>query len=382
MRRSVYFGPSFVSAPRWARPLLMGAALAGAVLCALVFFGEDGAPARAAPKSDVKAPLVEILSSTATAYPRSLRLRGVTEAARKVVISAQTAGLVVSEPRRKGERIEKGATLCEVETGDRAAKLAEAKARLLEAEAVAKASTELGKKGFSAETTRARDQAALEAARAVVAAMELDVARTRMVAPFDGWLETDTAELGALLSVGAPCATLLSLNPIRLVGFAAEDDVGALEIGQAVDGVLKDGRRVEATINFVARAADPETRTFRVEAAASNPETAESGVLRDGATVLLEIKLGERPAHKTPRTALMINDEGRVGVMLAENGVARFQPVEILSDNADGLWLSGPPEEAQIVVTGQYFISDGAPVRTAPYQPAAPQATAEKDVRQ
>lgn len=366
-----------------ARPLAAGAACLAVVLGVVYYASSGSSPAQAAPKAESKAPLVETLSSKAVPFPRTLRLRGVTEASRNVVISAQTAGLIVSEPRRKGERITKGATLCEVETADRVARLSEAKARLVEAEAVAKASTELGKKGFSAETTRARDRAALEAARAVVTAMELDLERTRMIAPFDGWLETDTAELGALLSIGAPCATLLSLDPIRLVGFAAEEAVGALRIGQPVEGVLKDGRRVPATISFVARAADADTRTFRVEASATNSESAEGGVLREGATVLLEIKLGERPAHKTPRVALMIDDEGRVGVMLAENDAARFQPVEILSDNADGLWISGPPREAKIVVTGQYFLSDGAPVRTAPYQPAvSSEAAAEKDDRQ
>ena len=326
-----------------------------------------GAAAQAAPSEARKAPLVETISSTAVPHANALSLRGVTEAARKVTISAQTSGLVVSEPRRKGEHIKKGELLCEIERADRDAKLAEAKARLIEAEAVAKASTELGKKGFSAETTRARDKAALEAARAVVTAMELDLARTRMAAPFDGWLETDTAELGALLTQGASCASLLTLDPIRLVGFAAEGDVGKIKVGQTAHATLAGGRRIDATISFVARAADSATRTFRIEASAPNTEDGPHGVVRDGATAILEIEVGERPGHKTPRSALMIDDQGRLGVMLAEDGKARFQTVEILADGADGLWIAGPPEQAEIVVTGQYYLSDGVAVRTAPF---------------
>lgn len=310
-----------------------------------------------------RAPLVETVLSEARPFPAALKLRGVTEASRKVTVSAQTAGVVISEPRRKGARLAKGDTLCEIEPGDRVARLNEAKARLKEAVAVAKASSELGKKGFSAETTRARDQAALEAARAQVAAMELDMARTRMTAPFDGWLETDTAELGSLLSLGSACATLIALDPIRFVGFAAENEIGKVRLRQPVETRLIDGRRIPAQVSFVARAADARTRTFRVEAQAPNPSTAD-GMVRDGATATLFIAFGERPAHKAPRAALMLDDEGAIGVMLAEDGRARFQAVELLADEADGVWIAGPPARTEIVTTGQYYVADGAAIRT------------------
>ena len=354
-----------------AKTLSIGVFTGGICLVAVVgadALNAEGADTPPNTKAERRTPLVETVISEARMVPATLKLRGVTEAARSVTVSAQTAGLVVSEPRRKGARIAKGETLCEIETGDRKARLAEAKARLLEAEAVAKASTELGKRGFSAETTRAKDRAALEAARAAVTAMELDIERTRMTAPFDGWLETDTAELGALLSLGAPCATLLSLNPIRFVGHSAESEISKISLGQPVTAVMIDGREVRAEISFVARAADPKTRTFRVEAAAPNPEDAPGGPVRDGATATLLIAHGEHAAHKAPRSALMLNDGGRLGVMLAEDGMARFQPVEVLSDGADGVWIGGPPERAEIIITGQYYVADGAPVRAAPRQ--------------
>lgn len=356
-------------------PLSRAALIAAAGGAALLLYAfapssaENAVEGGSAKTSGREAPLVETVISRAEPYQRFLRLRGRSEAARKVEISAQTAGLVVSPPRLKGERIAKGEPLCEIEQADREARLAEAKARLVEAEAVAKASAELSKKGFSAETTFARDQAALQAAKTAVAAIELDIRRTRMTAPFDGWLETDTAELGALLSVGDPCATLLALDPIRFVGFAAETDVGALRLGLPARAKLVDGRTVDAKVSFIARAADERTRTFRVEATAPNPENAtqsgSSGVVREGATATIFIALGEQPAHRAPRSALMLNDEGRLGVMLAEDGRARFQPTEILSDGADGVWFTGPPERAEIVVTGQYVLSDGSPLKTA-----------------
>ncbi|MEM9725660.1 MAG: efflux RND transporter periplasmic adaptor subunit [Pseudomonadota bacterium] len=330
-------------------------------------------------------PLVETMVSTAQDFPAVLKLRGVSEAARRVTVSAQTAGLVMSEPRRKGAYIRKGEALCTIEPGERPAQLAEAQARLLEAEAVAKASEQLGKRGFSAETTRAADRAALAAAQTAVAAIELDIRRTQMTAPFDGWLETDTAELGSLLSLGTPCATLYTLDPIHFVGFAAESEIGKVRMNQRVTAHLVDGRRIAARVSFVARAADARTRTFRVEATAPNSLDTPGGPVRDGATATMHIAHGARRAHLTPRTALMLDAAGRLGVMLAENGTARFQPVTVLGEAEGGAWIDGPPEQAEIIVTGQYYVSDGAPVRTAPRETpdveAALQAPAEETTR-
>lgn len=371
----------------WLLAAALGAAIG--VFALGGFGGGDGAPdvapevpdeassqalSQTAPTAEpASAPMVETLLSEARPYPLILTLRGATEAARNVEVSAQTAGLVASPPRRKGERISAGEVLCEIEPGERPARLAEAKARLVEADAVAKASAELGKKGFSAETTRARDQAALEAAKAAVSAIELDLKRTRITAPFDGWLESDSAELGALLSVGSPCARLLALDPIAFVGFAAEGDVGAITKGAPARALLADGREINAQVSFIARSADAKTRTFRVEASAPNPAGDDGEPLvRDGASVTLLIGVGERQAHKAPRASLMLDDEGRLGVMLAEDGLARFQAVEVLADSGDGVWLAGPPERAEIVVTGQYYLSDGAPVRTAPMATPGP----------
>ena len=49
----------------------------------------------------------------------------------------------------------------------------------------------------------------------------------RGFAPFAGLLETDTAELGALLQTGSPCATIIQLDPIKFVGFVPEAELYA-----------------------------------------------------------------------------------------------------------------------------------------------------------
>ena len=54
---------------------------------------------------------------------------------------------------------------------------------------------------------------------------EEDIERLTITAPFSGYLESDTAELGTLMQPGALCATIIQLDPIKLVGFVPEAQV-------------------------------------------------------------------------------------------------------------------------------------------------------------
>ena len=311
-------------------------------------------------------------ASGAQQLPDMLTLSGVTEAARKIDIRAQTDGLVISPPRRKGAKVKAGELLCELEAGDRAPRLAEAKAKLAQAIADSEASSQLSEKGFRAQTQLAADAAALASAEAEVAKMQLDIERTKIRAPFSGVLESDTAELGALLQPGDICATVLSLDPIKLVGYAPERAIsGGVRAGEPASAKLVDGSKIEATVSFVARAADPDTRTFRIEATADNPKE----TLRDGQTVEIEIPLSAASAHLLPHSALVLDDAGRLGVRLvqrdetSETGHVTFAPVEILRDGPDGVWLGGLDEHAEVILVGQDYVADGDRVTVAPEKP-------------
>lgn len=316
---------------------------------------------------------VDVLVVDSVAEPLANRrtLRGITEAGRRVDVKAETEGLVTTERRSKGAPVSKGDLLCRLDLGERPSQLAEARARLAQAEADANASRQLSSRGFSAETKLAADIATLEAAKTAVARIERDISRTEIMAPFDGLLEADTADLGALLLPGSSCATVVALDPIRVVGHAPERIVGQLEVGQTAEARLVTGVEFEATVTYVARWADVETRTYRIEAEAPNPD----GRIRDGMTAEMAIALAEDRAHLLPSSALTLDAEGRLGVRLAvprstlpdapegaAGHVALFAPVETLGDGDGGVWLSGLPDRATVIVLGQEFVTDGSPV--------------------
>jgi multidrug efflux system membrane fusion protein len=302
---------------------------------------------------------VMVIESQAQPTVNQIVLRGRTVAVRNVSVPAETAGLVISQPLRKGTTVAEGDVLCRLDPGARAAQLLEAEARRAEARVEAEAATTLSQKGFASETTRTARQAQLGAAQAMVDLVMLDIARLVIHAPFDGVLETDTAEIGSRLGPGDTCATVIDLSSVKVSGYVSELEVDQIELGQNATARLINGRTISGEISFISRVSDPETRTYLAEVTLRNDD----GRIRDGMTAELSIDLPAVVAHRIPQTALTLDDAGRLGVRIEVEGTARFAETRIISDEVDGVWITGLPPTARVIVVGQEFVRDGRSVR-------------------
>ena len=357
------------------------------------------------------------IRSQAREVPDGVLVRGQSQAAREVTVMSETTGAVLSEPLRKGAFVEAGQVLCELDPGSRGATLSEAEARLAEArarvpeaearlpeteariaEAEARleearlnqnAASRLSERGFSSETSLANAQAALRAAEAGVtatstgretvragiesaragvqaaeAAVErarLDIEKLTIEAPFAGLLESDTAEIGTLLQPGSPCADIVQLDPMKLVGFLPEAQVDRVEPGAPARARLASGGTAEGQVTFLSRSADELTRTFRVEVTVPNGDLA----IRDGQTAEIVIETPPTIAHLVPASAMTLDDQGRLGVRIVENDRAGFAEVTLVRDTVEGVLLAGLPEQVEIITVGQEYVTDGVPVRVS-----------------
>ncbi len=327
-----------------------------------------GAPENVEQQESVEAPIVpEIgdrpvsviaIESRASEIETGALLRGQTEAARFVDVKSETSGLVISEPLRKGTMVEEGQLVCELDPGTRLAALDEARARLNEAEIAARAANQLATEGFGSELRRTSSLAALQSATAIVKRAEQDIARLRIRAPFNGLLESDAAELGSLLQPGGLCATIIQLDPIRIVGFITEAEVDRVKVGNFATATLSSGRKVTGNLTFVSKSADPTTRTFRLEVTVGNADYS----IRDGSSAEIFIAAEKRPAHFLPQSALTLNDRGEIGVRLVIDGQARFSPIRIVRDTSDGIWVEGLDEHVSVIVVGQEYVVDGSAI--------------------
>ncbi|MEP3844159.1 MAG: efflux RND transporter periplasmic adaptor subunit [Paracoccaceae bacterium] len=361
---------------------------------------------------------VVALKSYARQIDSAVVLRGQTQAARQVDVRAETAATVTSEPLRKGSFVEAGTLLCELDLGTRRAILAESQARqnemearaleaesrvpesqarLVEAQAMLdealvnqNAAQRLSQDGFASETRVKNAEAAVAAARASVeaarsgltgaesgirsaaaaiesaaagvAAAEKEIERLKIRAPFDGLLESDTSELGSLLQAGGLCATVIQLDPIKLVAFVPETEVNRITLGAMAGARLAaGGNDVTGKVTFLSRSADPTTRTFRVEIEVPNTDLA----IRDGQTAEILIAAEGAQAHLIPSSAMTLDDAGTLGLRIVDDaGVVAFNPVSVVRDTPEGVWLAGLPETANVIVVGQEYVRAG--VKTAP----------------
>jgi multidrug efflux system membrane fusion protein len=363
---------------------------------------EDTAPA---PVKDTRVKVV-VQKVTAQSIDSAVVLRGQTAAARQVDVRAETSAVVVSEPLRKGAAIEEGQIMCRLDAGTRHAamtqanaQLAEAKSRVPEAEARVQeaqarleeakinqnASSRLKEGGFastsrvassdaavaaaqagvsSAQSGLSSARAGIEGAQAAVEGAQAELERLVIKAPFSGLLESDTAELGSLLQPGALCATVVQLDPIKLVGYVPESQVNRVKVGAIAGARLAaGGSDVQGRVTFVSRSSDPTTRTFLTEIEVPNPDLA----IRDGQTAEILIASAGADAHLVPQSALTLNDEGALGLRVVNDAnIVEFYEVVLVRDTVNGVWVTGLPTEANIIVVGQEYVIKGVEVVPTP----------------
>ncbi len=304
---------------------------------------------------------VRVHISLAESHQSYLLIRGLSEADQRVELRAETAGRVISTPHLKGSDVPSGSVLCQIDMGERQAQLVEARAAVDQAKLNYDASVSLMKKGFSAANETAARKARLDASMAALNRAEIDIDRTRTLAPFDGILEERNAKVGVWISIGEICAMLVDLDPILIVGQVSERDVGKLNLGMFATAKLMTGEVVEGKIGYIAASADTATRTFRVEVHVANPDHKS----RAGVTAQIKVPLSDTKAHRFTPALLALDDAGRIGVrVIDDNDIVHFQPINIIADGIDGIWVSGLPSKVRVITVGQEYVRDGEKVST------------------
>ncbi len=308
----------------------------------------------------LETPLVRTLAVSEEDYTQQIRIRGRTQAFRHVMVRAEEPGKLISEPVARGARVSQGDVLCELAIDARDANLSESLSRLEQTQFEYKASLDLQKRGLQSEVIVAQQKAAVAAAEAAVRRAELALARTKILAPFDGVVETRSVELGDLLNVGAVCASVLDDSPMLLVGLVPEQNITALEVGSLVEAELGTGMRISGHVTYLARAADTSSRSYRIEVEINNSNTS----IREGITAELLVDAQDLRAHQIPSSALTLDDTGEIGVkILDRNNVVQFQRVNIIGDSSNrlnpGVWVTGLSGSTTLVTIGQEIVFPG-----------------------
>jgi membrane fusion protein, multidrug efflux system len=299
---------------------------------------------------------VTVRASRARTLTREVVVSARTEPNRSVELRAETAGRVVSLGAERGASVKAGERIVGLDLRDRQAKLDEARATIAHAELQLEAARKLKAQQFVSDTQMAELLARVATAQASLAEIELEVAHTSVVAPFDAVLEERMVEIGHYVSSGDAIAELVDIDPLIVVGEVSEREIHDLAVGRPGTARLVGGETVPGTLRYLAPVATESTRTFRVELAIPNPD----GRLRAGTTAEMRLATDEVEAHVLSPSLLTLDDQGTVGVKAvnARNEVV-FHPVEIVSSTDAGITVTGLPDEVKLITVGQGFVRPG-----------------------
>ncbi len=317
--------------------------------------GADGLP------SDLF--IVRAMHSKAQNFSEQIRVRGKTQVNRRVDLKAEISGVVTATPVDRGQRVKAGDIICQIDVDNREADLQEALSRRQQTKLEYEAALDLKDKNLMSAVAIAKAKSAYDSAIADVTRAEHTLNNTRIKAPFDGVLETRPVEIGDLLMPGNTCGSILDDDPMLLVGTVPESDVGKLYYGAAVMARLHTGERVQAVITYLATSAAQGTRNYRIEAELLKSEQP----IREGITAELLVAGVERQAHLIPSSSLTLNDAGDIGIKLVnQSDSVEFKPVTIIGEasgmDVGGIWVSGLPDEANVITHGQEEVFVGQKV--------------------
>lgn len=317
------------------------------------------APTTAADSQPSLIPSVQVRSLDAQGVRRSLTINGVTEPDRSVAIASETSGRVLELLKSAGDQVTDGELIARIDPRDLNAQLRTARANLEQMRLEYEGAQRLGNQGLQNRSQLAAAEAQFQSAQAQLEALELAVRDTQIRAPFAGILESLSVEVGTFVSPGQIVAEVYDYDPMRVVGEVPETDVNFLRAGQSATVSLVTGEQLSGELTFVGTVANPATRTFKVEIAVpTSPKNLA------GATAKATVMLAEQQGHYVSPALLNINDAGELGLKTVNsNNRVEFSSVSIVRSDTGGVWVTGLPNRASLIVVGQGFVNAGDEVK-------------------
>ena len=310
----------------------------------------------------------------------------------QVTVAPKVAGRVEILFVNVGDPVKEGQLLAQLDKDELAEEVKEAEASVQVSEATLKGKeAELGdlkrrldryrilsQKNFIAQedvdtldSQTAAAAAQVDLARAQTAQMKarLDNASIRLkhtdvISPFAGYVARRFLDRGALINPTTPLATIVDIDPVKVVLAVVEKDYRKVSPGQAA-AVAVDaypGRQFHGKVVRMAPVLDQETRTGEVEIELANPQE----ILKPGMFARAEIVAEERRGVLlAPEGAQVKRPEG-YGVFQVLEDAPRVRFVVIEPGLAHEGWVevrSGLTEGARVVTLGSSLLRDGQRIR-------------------
>ena len=201
-------------------------------------------------------------------------------------------------------------------------------------------------------------QALVAQRRSELALARQQLADTAIHAPFDGAVQEKRASIGEYLGAGAPVATVVRMNPLRLRVEVPEREAQQVRIGQSVRVTTEGDPNVyQGRIARLSPVITPQTRMLIVEA-----EVANDGSLRPGLFARAEIVIDDDTMAVTIPTKSIVTFAGIEKVVVVQNGKALEKPITTRRRTADWTEVTGGVKVGEMVVVEPGNLQSGQAV--------------------
>jgi len=252
---------------------------------------------------------VGVFTAETQAWPNTFVAVGTVEADEGINISAEVAGKVQKILFKSGEHVKAGTVILTQESGNEAAQLSAATARLRLAQANYDRMVQLRKKNTVSQNELDSALQQKESAQGDVDNLQATLEKKVVKAPFDGRLGIRKVDLGQDLQVGVPIVSLQATNRVRVNFPVPQHWLVQMTKGLPVSVQLGDGSNtvIKGEITAIGTEIDSVTRNAIVQSSLEN----NSSQLIPGMAVKTEVTLSKpQQVLAVPSTAVIFATYG------------------------------------------------------------------------
>lgn len=302
---------------------------------------------------------VEVTEVRPEEFLEQIRLTGVALADQDVLVAAEESGMIEEILVDKGARVSAGEPILKIDDDVLQAQVAQARAQAELAQQTWERRKRLWEEDqVGSEIAYLEARFAAEQTAANLQGLEARLARTTILAPFDGVLDERRVEIGSMVSPGQTVARVVALSRVKVAAGVPEryaPDVRAGGRATIYFDVLP-GEAFPATIAYVGASVSPQNRTFPIEVRMANPR---SLVKPEMVANVVVDRRSLDDAIVVPQDALVRVENGYV-VFVEEDGVAREREVVVgPSQNNRVVLESGLEAGDRLIVVGHRSVAEG-----------------------
>jgi membrane fusion protein (multidrug efflux system) len=299
---------------------------------------------------------------------RYVSLPGTVKANRQVTLYSKVPGYLKSLSVDKGDAVQAGQLLGEIEVPELLADLAKQTAELSVAETAHRRINDARAKSPDLITPALFDEAAgrVEIARASLERTQTLLGFSHIAAPFAGIVTARYADPGAFIPAAASGSTAQSAAVVTLMDFATvrvhvavpEMEAPLVAVGEPVKFSLESlpGKTFEAKISRFGYALDPATKTTLVEADFANA----SLLLRPGMYATVRVGVDKHSGVITLPTEALVMEKTAAFVFKTVDGRAKKTAIKPgFNDGAHFEVAEGLAENDLVLIAGKTALTDG-----------------------